>query len=319
MFHYDRGLFLSKSQLAIDVRRRQARGFISHAHADHMARHQMALCTPATSKLYQHRCGTRPVLEMPFEKPLEWDNLRLTTYPAGHCLGSAMLLAEEEGQSLLYTGDFKLEASATARRAVLPRADILVMETTFGRPEYRLPPRDEVIEQLLSVVRETLAEGRVPVIHAYVLGKSQEVTKILTDAGFPVLQHPKVHEISQIYESCGVELGDYRVYSDRWIAGHVVVAPPRNSKSFRLPGLEQPVSIAVTGWAMHPSTKYRMRVDHAIPLSDHAGFDELLAAVEQVQPRTIYCTHGPEGFADHLCGLGWDARPLQPSPQKRLF
>ena len=60
MFHYDRGLKLTNADLAIDFRRRQPRAFVSHAHTDHMARHEYALCTPATSALYQFRYGPRP-------------------------------------------------------------------------------------------------------------------------------------------------------------------------------------------------------------------------------------------------------------------
>ena len=95
MFHFDRGLKLTKADLAIDFRRRQPRGFISHAHNDHMARHQLALCTPDTGRLYQHRLGKRSVHELPYRQPIDFGGLRLTTYPAGHCLGSAMLLAEK--------------------------------------------------------------------------------------------------------------------------------------------------------------------------------------------------------------------------------
>ena len=94
MFHYDRGLKLTRADLAVDFRRRQPRGFVSHAHADHMARHEYALCTPATSRFYQHRLGKRRVLEIPFGKPTEWGGLQLATYPSGHCLGSAMLWAD---------------------------------------------------------------------------------------------------------------------------------------------------------------------------------------------------------------------------------
>ena len=42
---------------------------------------------------------------------------------------------------LLFTGDFKLGPSATCEEAELPQADILVMESTFGKPKYRMPPR----------------------------------------------------------------------------------------------------------------------------------------------------------------------------------
>ncbi|MDZ7617217.1 MAG: MBL fold metallo-hydrolase RNA specificity domain-containing protein, partial [Patescibacteria group bacterium] len=75
----------------------------------------------------------------------------------------------------------------------------------------------------------------------------------------------------------------------------------------------------VTGWALDPAAKYRLGVDHALPLSDHADFTELVEAVERVAPRKIYCTHGPEGFVHRLCELGFDAEPLGRSVQGRLF
>ena len=211
MFFWDGGLKLSKARLAIDFQRRQPRAFISHAHTDHMARHEYALCTPETAALYQARFGPRPTLPMPCRTPIEWGGLRLATYPAGHCLGSAMLLAEDGDQSLLYTGDFKLEASATCELAELPRANMLVIESTFGDPHYRLPPRAEVVEQLLTLVSRTVRDRGIPVIEAYSLGKSQEVTRLLTAEGFPVLQHRSAYAISQVYESLRSRVGAIRV------------------------------------------------------------------------------------------------------------
>jgi Cft2 family RNA processing exonuclease len=311
MFHFDRGLKLTKADLAIDFRRRQPRAFVSHAHVDHMARHEFALCTPATSSLYQFRFGSRPTRDLPYGEPLEWGGLRLTTFPAGHCLGSAMLLAEDGDQSLLYTGDFKLGESATAQRAELPHADILVIESTYGNPFYRHPPRAQTLDQLFTLVRAALDRGATPVVEAYVLGKSQEVTCLLTRAGFPVLQHPKIYAISQIYRAHGVDLGDCHLYPGHWLPGHVVIVPPRMHRHGRLPGLKNTVTFAVTGWAIHERTQGRLGVDHAVPLSDHADYDELFEAVERVAPKVIYCTHGPVSFVECLRKAGLNAHPLE--------
>ena len=320
MFHYDDGLFLTRAGLAVDVRRRQPRSFVSHAHTDHIARHELALATPTTARLYQHRLGKRHrVLEMSFGLPIEFGSLRLTALPAGHCLGSAMLLAEDGEGSLLYTGDFKLDESATAEPAELPHADVLVMESTFGLPKYRLPPRAEVVAQLVEIVRNALVAEKTPVIHAYPLGKSQEVTKLLTNAGIPVLQHKAIYEISRIYEACGMSLGDFGLYAGEPLAGHAVVTLPRGMNEFRLANLGRTVSIAPSGWAIDAQTKYRWGVDHALPLSDHADYDQLLETVRRVEPREIYCTHGPAEFVDHLRDLGFNAFPLAPQAQKLLF
>jgi putative mRNA 3-end processing factor len=320
MFHWDRGLFLTAASLAVDVQRRQPRGFMSHAHADHIAPHELALCTPATARLYQHRRGAhRKTKELPFREPLEFGPLRLTTFPAGHCLGSAMLLAEDGERSLLYTGDYKLGPSATSQQAELPQADILVMESTFGKPRYRLPPREEVVGQLIELVRETLAQDRTPVVHAYALGKAQEVTKLLTSAGIPVLQHSLIFAVSEVYRQCGVDLGDVAEYREAKLPGHAVVTLPSGMRGYRLAGISRPVSIAVTGWAIDPSTKYRQGVDHALPLSDHADFDQLLETVERVGASEIYCTHGPREFVEHLRAEGYNAFPVTGSYQMRMF
>ncbi|OHB66450.1 MAG: hypothetical protein A2V70_05375, partial [Planctomycetes bacterium RBG_13_63_9] len=246
LFHWENGLKLTEADLAVDFRRRQPRAFISHAHADHIARHEYALCTPETSALYQFRLGPRRTLDMPYREPIQWGGLRLTTYPAGHCLGSAMLLAEDAHQSLLYTGDFKLAPSATAEQAELPKADILVIESTYGTPQYRLPPRRQTLDRLFTLVRQTLEDGATPLIVAYVLGKAQEVTRLLTAEGIPVLQHPKVFEVSQVYEACGVSLGRYARLQGQVTPGWALVVPPGT------PPLEpatREVRIGVTGWA----------------------------------------------------------------------
>jgi len=224
--------------------------------------------------------------------------------------------AEDGDQSLLYTGDFKLGESATAQRAELPKADILVIESTFGHPDYRLPPRGEVVDQLLTLVRQALADEAVPVIQAYMLGKGQEVTRILTDAGIPVLQHRDIFAVSQVYESCGMTLGKYECFTGLAEPGWAVVVPPNAGRQERL---GRQIRIAVTGWAIDQRAKYRLGVDHALPLSDHADYDELFEAVARVEPRMIYCTHGPEGFVDCLRDAGHDAHLLGKPTQGRLF
>ncbi len=310
MFAYDRGLRLLDIDLAVDIPRRQPRGFISHAHADHMARHELAFCTPATAKLYHYRLGERTTREMPFGQPLEWGPLRLTTYPAGHVLGSAMLLAESADASLLFTGDFRLGPSETCLTATPPQADILIMESTFGDPRFRLPPREESCERLLEIVRGVLADGATPVIYAYALGKAQEVAALLARNGIAVGLSKEAYEISLIYQTFGCQLGDFQLWSGEPLDGRVLIIPPRAKKLACLAALRRISTISVTGWAHDPKHRRRMATDHAVALSDHADFNSLMQLVEIVAPREIFCTHGPESFVESLRQAGHSARVL---------
>jgi Cft2 family RNA processing exonuclease len=316
MFYWEGGLKLAGADLAIDFRSRQPRAFISHAHGDHIARHEYTFCTPETARLVELRLGRRTFREMPYRQPVTFGGLRLTTYPAGHCLGSAMLLAEDGDTSLLYTGDFKLGPSSTAERADPPRAETLVIESTYGRPGDRLPPREQAIGELVGHVRDALRDGTLPVVHAYILGKGQEVTRILTDHGIPVVQHRHIYRVSEVYERCGVRLGQVEPLGERVPPGRALVAPPRWSPD---ESLGRTVRIAATGWAVDPSARYRWKVDHAVALSDHADYAELLETIDRVQPTTIYCTHGPAGFVDRLLERGHDARLLGRPTQQWLF
>lgn len=321
MFHYDRGLKITQANLAIDITRRQPRGFISHAHADHMGPHELAYCTPATAAFYRHRLGAhRQVCEMPFGQRMELNGFGFTPLPAGHIFGAAMLLVENDSQSLLYTGDYRLRPSLTAGQAELCAADVLVMETTFGKSRYRFPSRESTWEWLFNSIETARREDRTPVIRAYTLGKSQEVTRALTAAGYQVMQHPLTLAISRLYELLGCPLGDVVEFDADRCQEAVVVAPPRGQKRSYLPLPARVHEIAVTGWALDRSARFRLGVDEAIPLSDHADFDELLQTVEIVAPQRIYCTHGDASFCEMLCELGHDARILgAESHQKRLF
>jgi Cft2 family RNA processing exonuclease len=193
------------------------------------------------------------------------------------------------------------------------------MESTFGKPKYRIPPREDVVAELITLVRKVLGEGRTPVIHAYALGKSQEVTKILTLAGIPVQQHPDIYAVSKVYHACGMHLGDVSEFKGKLKPDHAVVTLPRGMKNFRVSGIQHPVSFLVSGWAMDSGAKYRYGVDYALPLSDHADFDQLLETAERVGAAEIYCTHGPAEFVGHLQAAGFNAHPVTGRFQMRMF
>src|SRR5262245_57198173 len=156
--------------------------FVSHAHSDHTAGHARVLFSPPTQRLMRARLGgdrTEHVLEFGrryavSEFGLPGETVALTLVPAGHIFGSAMSLLEADGASLLYTGDFKLRRGLSAEPCEPRSADTLLMETTYGRPEYVFPPVAEVMTGLVRFCREALDNDEIPVLLGYSLGKSQE-------------------------------------------------------------------------------------------------------------------------------------------------
>jgi Cft2 family RNA processing exonuclease len=148
---YDRGgICLPRLKLWLDPAHAKAgdeRVFVSHAHSDHIGRHREVILTEATRCLMRHRIGARRMEHaLEFGRRVSFGgDWQITLLPAGHILGSAMAWIETGGQSLLYTGDFKLRPGAVAEVCEPRHADVLVMETTFGRPEYVFPKADEVM------------------------------------------------------------------------------------------------------------------------------------------------------------------------------
>jgi Cft2 family RNA processing exonuclease len=330
MLSWAEDLKLSGNNLYLDSRSPRAQCFVSHAHSDHLGVHVETYCTPATAAFAAYRVGMgERVIELNYgtDHALDSDtNLRLL--PAGHVVGSAMLHVTRPEGTLLYTGDFKLRESLTVPAAVPERADVLVMESTYGQPYFRFPPWRETADRLLELVETALRAGQQPIVMGYSLGKAQEITRMLTAGGHNVTLHGAVHSMSEIHRALGVDLGTYRRYAYADFHGPaaldlrergVLVAPPNCARAGFSTRFENPYRIVMTGWALQKNAIYRYGVEHALPLSDHADFDELMELIERVQPKKIYSHHGYREFADILKAKGHDAELARPDEQLTLF
>lgn len=331
-FDFHRGaLYWAAHRLWFDAHRRTGPdgiAVVSHAHSDHVAPHAKAAATAATLDLMAAR-GVRPrqVFRLKYfhrtplwkirdENPI--DETYLTMLPAGHVLGSAMVRLESETGSLLYTGDFKLRPSLTAEPCSPAPADILVMETTFGLPKYVFPPSAEVVAQILTFCRETLARNETPVLLAYSLGKAQEVLASLAGTGLPISVAPSVSRISKVYQTWNHRFPPFETWDNGPAPARVLIAPPQSALTLRN-RLGRCRMAVLTGWAMDSGTRFRSRADAAFPLSDHADFTELLDMVRRVQPRRVFTLHGfAEEFSAHLRKAGVESWPLGINTQLEL-
>jgi Cft2 family RNA processing exonuclease len=311
---YNNGLRLPQLGWTLDPRRPVGRAIVSHAHSDHIASCAEVVCTRATARLMRERLRGRRVEHcLPFGHPEHLtDDCAVTLLPAGHIYGSAMVLLEhEEHGSLLYTGDFKLRAGLTAEPCLPCHAELLIMETTFGRPSYRFPPAEETLDRIALFCREALAAGATPVLMAYSLGKTQELLAGIGARGFLVMMHPQCLAMTRLHAELGLMLPPCLDFDPLGLPGHVVIAPPSPPNSAFLRQIPVCRTAFISGWAIDRSTVYRQKCDAAFPLSDHADYQELLDLVEQVRPQRVLTLHGfAVEFAAVLRARGVDALAL---------
>ena len=321
---FQRGLHLPELDLWLDPQDPKPRAFVSHAHADHFARHESALCSEVTASLIHQRfhLAESRIEAVSFHVPIVRDGFRLRLLPAGHISGSAMLHVTriKDNASLLYTGDFKTRRGRTSESVNFLTADTLILETTFGLPGYEFPNQMEIEATILRFVNDAFADGETPVLFGYSLGKAQEALALLTEHGIPVLLHPTVAAMTVACRSAGVTtLPEPIIFEGHAVPGHVVIAPPNTIRSKLLRGLKAKRTAMLTGWALQPGSKYRYRVDEVIPLSDHADHPGLMECIQRVRPKKILTVHGfAKEFAAELrakrmdawCAMGGDQLEL---------
>jgi Cft2 family RNA processing exonuclease len=321
----DKSLYVAALDLWIDSPRERDRCYVSHGHSDHAREHGTVVSSPNSARVCRLRFGRKPGRAVSFEEhafnePWNEGEHRLTLFSAGHVLGSSQLLVEGANGTYVYTGDFKLARSYTCEPPEVKKCDVLLMECTFGRPQYAFPPRDEIEERIVAFATRALAGGCAPVFFAYSLGKAQEAMAILAKANVPLTVHGAVHAMSRVYEDAGVRLGSYEKYDAHAYDGtRALIWPPSRRSRPKAAHGRPPRTAMLTGWALDPGASFRYGVDEVIPLSDHADFPALLAYIERAEPKKVLLNHGWRDFAGHLRRQGINAEYLEAHQQLALF
>ena len=306
-----KGIQIENSEFWVDAHRKVDFSFISHGHSDHLRNHNKILATPATLKFHAIRGKQRDTIPLQFGEPFYIDDLKIELFPAGHILGSAMIRVERDGVSFLYTGDFKTTPSWTAEPIEIPHADILIMESTFGSPEYVFhQTREDLADQLEEFIESCVRRDITPVVLAYNLGKAQETMKVLGDRGHIVRVNSKAWELAQVYKEFGIQFKYCSLWNEGELSpGEVLIMPPHLAASRRVLSLPRKQTVLLSGWA-NGNGGFRYRANHSIPLSDHADFHDLIDFVKKVNPQKVYTTHGFHNFPIHLRAVGYDAEVL---------
>lgn len=282
------GLFCRYGNFYLDPKEVVQNAVISHAHGDHaIGGNLKVFCTEATSLFMLHRYkkfAAGDFFIRPYYAAFELNDVKISFIPAGHILGSAMVLMEYLGVKYLYTGDYKLQPDKTCEPIEFVEADVLITETTFADPE-TLHPNAEAEILKLNTTKSNIMLG------AYSLGKCQRLISLMNDYCIEkrILVHYSMMPFVKIYEQMGINLGKYEVY-DRKVMKHnltnmVYMVPPMVFKSyFKAVNV---VRVFATGWK-------HLQNNHGIQLyiSDHADWNDILFTINVVKPSQVWTNHG---------------------------
>ncbi|MFN9457625.1 MAG: MBL fold metallo-hydrolase [Acidobacteriota bacterium] len=307
------GIYLPAIDLWLDPRTPVESAWLSHAHSDHArGLHATVIATRITAGIYRHRWPlpegrAQQGLRLDPGQTLEFRGARLTALRAAHILGAAQLLIEYGGERTVYTGDIKLAEPICGWATEIVPCDRLIVESTFALPIYDFLTAAEAQRRIVRFAGEAMAAGLVPVFLGYGLGRGQEIVHTLTAAGLPCAVHGAIAGLIPYYEAEGIPFPGWAPYERRKDETRPLVITPGLQDSLAVPAARTRVAL-VSGWAAVDSARARSGADVLIPYSDHAGFPELLAIVEQSGARRIDIVHGyAEPFARLLRQRGWAA------------
>lgn len=282
------GLFCSYGNFYLDPKEPVINAVISHAHGDHaVGGNQNVYCTKATSLFMLHRYKKFAAVNFlikGYHEVFDLNGVKISFYPAGHMLGSALVLLEFEGVKYLYTGDYKLEDDDTCEAIEFVEADVLITETTFANPETEHPDAVGEIQKLNDVEANIM-------LGSYALGKSQRIISLLNKycPQKRILVHHSVMPFVKIYEEMGINLGKYEMYERKVMKNNhtnmIYIVPPMVYRSY-IRAINV-VRVFATGWKHLQSNN-----EVQLYISDHVDWKAILKTIENVKPKEVWTTHG---------------------------
>lgn len=120
------------------------------------------------------------------------ENIKLTTYMAGHIAGASCIYLKAKEGTLLYTGDYSLFNQHSISGLSIPklRPDVVISEATYGDKLHSNRESEEM--HLIESVNKIISNKGKALIPVFALGRSQEVLLILKKA-FNKKQIPEVN------------------------------------------------------------------------------------------------------------------------------
>lgn len=283
----DNGLYCKYGNFYLDPKQPAEHAVISHAHGDHaIPGNRNVYCTAPTADFMRLRYGKNAGAKFSlfgWHQSFNIGGVNISFIPAGHILGSAQVLMTYEGFTYLYTGDYKLQPDSTCEPIEWVKADVLITESTFANPNTQHPDPIAEIQKLNSI-------GINIMLGAYGLGKAQRLIRMINDYApqKKILVHFRVAPLNAIYIKHGIDIGPCQIYNRKLMKNqeeYVYIVPPFTFDSYA--GATGVKRLFASGWK-----NLQVNQHDTLFISDHADWNDVLYAVEQVSPRQIWTLHG---------------------------
>jgi putative mRNA 3-end processing factor len=297
--------------------------FYSHAHSDHVPRKvppSEIISSSTTEMLVKHFASSSKGAS--FFQDYSLNGTSFVQKPSGHIVGSTALVVNSSEGKLVYTGDVSIRDKGFLKPFRPEKCDTLIIESTFGSPEYEFPDYNQIISETEEEIRKYLEEGFPVVLMGYPLGKAQMLYHSFSDLTDINIMHESNFKINNLLLSRNIKgsisaISYQNAEEENILEGRkswILYAPlrsGRNEFNTYLRNKYDAKLFAFSGWCTSSNYKFRMDVDHAIPISDHADFSELIEICEKCDPDTIYTIYGNNiKFAAELQRRGFNAYPL---------
>lgn len=268
------------------------------------------------------------VLTSKYGDNFQTGEFNVSTYSAGHIPGSTMWRFENKN-SLLVTGDLYTGDTYLLNGAKPVKADYLIMESTYAGKFHE--DRQQVINRFRKRVREVVDNGGKVILPSFAMGRTQELIMILASMDLKVTTDGMGNTITSIYldtpggflrsrselrravgrtrqvrnkrmREAAIEHSDVIVTTSGMMDGGPVLRyvqeladDPKSAiflTGYQVEGtngrsLTETGVLNIAGVPVRPSMQLEF-----FDMSAHAGHDDLVSFVKEVDPKKVILCHG---------------------------
>jgi putative mRNA 3-end processing factor len=282
------GPYCAAGGFHIDPSRPVKTALITHAHAGPLAAGSgTILCTDATAALLRVLpSGDASAKVVRSGERFRMGEAEVSFHPSGHIFGSAQLRIENNGETWVFSGDYKLTPDPTCSPFEPLKCDVFVTEATFGLPIYRWSDPEKVVVSIREWNEENQERGMRSILFVEPVGIAQ---RLLAGLG-SLFCHEAIERINRSYRENGVDLPASVEASPVVLAPVSAQGTPEMKQWMKQFGA---VSTAfVSGGMRIRGTRRFQSVDRGFVLSDNADWPDIHRAIQLSGAESVAVSHG---------------------------